>query len=54
MSEKKNMIRSLNQSLDLAEVQETFDERLAIELLEERLELGCWVKCDLCIDLAVP
>jgi hypothetical protein len=54
MSSEKEAIRPLNQSLDLTEVQEAFDDLLAIELLEERLELGCWVKCDLCFDLAVP
>ena len=51
MPDNKNQVRSLNQSFDLTEIQEALDDRLAVELLEERLELDCWVKCDLCLNL---
>lgn len=49
MSERNESISSLNDSLDLDEVQEALDGRLAMELLEERLELGCWVQCSVCM-----
>ncbi len=42
-------IRSLNQSFDVDEIMEALEERLSLELLEERLELDCWVHCDVCM-----
>ena len=42
-------IRPLNTPLDLDEIQELLEARVAIEVLEERLELGCWAHCDACI-----
>ena len=45
MSENKELIWSLNQPIDLTELQGAMDDRLTLELLEERLELGCWIQC---------
>ncbi len=44
-------LQSLNQPL-LTEFEiHELDSRLQLEMLEERLELGCWVQCkDLCIE----
>jgi hypothetical protein len=50
MEEAKNSpIRSLNTPIELDEVQTALEARTAVELLEERLELGCWAYCDACI-----
>lgn len=50
MEEAKNSpIHSLNTVIDLDEVQKVLEARTAVELLEERLELGCWAYCNACI-----
>lgn len=43
---KNTPIKSLNTAIDLAEAQEEFEARLGVELMEERLELGCWIRYD--------
>ena len=50
MEEVKNSpIQSLNTPIDLDEIQVALEARMSMELLEERLELGCWVHCDACL-----
>lgn len=46
---KDSPIHSLNTSIDLDEIQAALEARMGMELLEERLELGCWVHCDACL-----
>lgn len=43
----ENPIQSLNDIFDVGQDLEEFEARLAMELLEERLELACW-QCTLC------
>jgi hypothetical protein len=47
MQNIRDPIQSLNETIDMAQSVEMLEEQLAMELLEERLELACW-DCALC------
>ncbi len=40
-----DLVHSLNQTIELDEGLEALEARLSVELLEERLEMDCWVYC---------
>lgn len=39
-----DLIESLNEVVDLGQTLEEIEARLAAELVEEKLKLGCWIQ----------
>ncbi len=45
----RNWLQSLNNPLFEELSIEDLDRRTQVELLEERIEMGCWIHCDICL-----
>lgn len=46
MISQNDYIEALNTSIDLDESLQVIERRLSMELLEERVEMDCWVQCN--------